>query len=48
MHPEEEILFIRIRSARKLEIMIAPEKEFSMIVLQDLNENIAWIFEINK
>ena len=32
LHPDEEISFIRIRS-RKHEIMIAPEKEFSLIVL---------------
>ena len=34
LHPEEEINFIRIRSV-KHEIMIAPEKEFSLIVLQN-------------
>ena len=32
LHAEEEINFIRIRS-NKHEIMIAPEKEFSLIVL---------------
>ena len=34
LHNEEEINFIRIRS-KKHEIMIAPEKEFTMIVLQN-------------
>ena len=34
LHAEEEICFIRIRSV-KHEIMIAPEKEFSLIVLQN-------------
>eukprot|EP00347_Sterkiella_histriomuscorum_P009531 403340852 len=34
LHPEEDISFIRIRS-KKHEIMIAPEKEFSLIVLQN-------------
>ena len=34
LHPEEDINFIRIRS-KKHEIMIAPEKEFSLIVLQN-------------
>lgn len=34
LHPEEDITFIRIRS-NKHEIMIAPDKEFSMIVLQN-------------
>ena len=33
LHPEEDITFIRIRS-NKHEIMIAPDREFSMIVLQ--------------
>ena len=32
LHADEEINFIRIRSL-KHEIMIAPEKEFSLIVL---------------
>ena len=32
IHPEEDITFIRIRSL-KHEIMIAPQKEFSLIVL---------------
>ena len=32
LHKGEEITFIRIRS-KKHEIMIAPEKEFSLIVL---------------
>ena len=34
LHPEEEITFIKIRSSI-YEIMIAPDKEFTMIVLQD-------------
>ena len=34
LHPEEEITFIKIRSAI-YEIMIAPDREFTMIVLQD-------------
>jgi dynein light chain roadblock-type len=34
LHPEEDITFIRIRS-NKHEIMIAPDKEFSLIVLQN-------------
>lgn len=34
VHPDEEIVFIRIRS-REHEIMIAPDKEFTMIVIQD-------------
>mgnify|MGYP003903768529 CR=1 FL=1 len=34
LHPGEEITFIRIRS-KLHEIMIAPEKEFSLIVLQN-------------
>ena len=34
LHPEEEITFIKIRS-QIYEIMIAPDKEFTMIVLQD-------------
>lgn len=32
VHPEEEIVFIRIRS-REHEIMIAPDKEYTMIVI---------------
>eukprot|EP00806_Schmidingerella_arcuata_P009225 Macronucleus_9531.p1 GENE.Macronucleus_9531~~Macronucleus_9531.p1 ORF type:complete len:102 (+),score=31.46 Macronucleus_9531:1-306(+) len=34
LHAEEDITFIKIRSAI-YEIMIAPDKEFTMIVLQD-------------
>ena len=34
LHKGEEITFIRIRS-KMHEIMIAPEKEFSLIVLQN-------------
>ena len=34
LHPDQEINFIRIRS-KKHEIMIAPDKEFSLIVLQN-------------
>ena len=34
LHPEEEITFIKIRS-QIYEIMIAPDREFTMIVLQD-------------
>lgn len=34
LHPEEEITFIKIRSAI-YEIMIAPDREFTMIVIQD-------------
>ena len=40
LHPEEEITFIKIRSSM-YEIMIAPDKEFSLIVLQDDPSNIA-------
>ena len=39
LHPEEEVIFIRIRS-RKHEIMIAPDKEFMMIVLQNPSNDI--------
>lgn len=34
LDPEEDIVFIKIRS-QMYEIMIAPDKEFSMIVLQE-------------
>ena len=34
LHPEEDVTFISIRS-RKHEIMIAPDKEFTMIVIQN-------------
>ena len=34
MHPEEDVMFIRIRSTM-YEIMIAPDKEFQLIVIQD-------------
>jgi len=34
LHPGEEITFIKIRS-QIYEIMIAPDKEFTMIVIQD-------------
>ena len=34
LHAEEDITFIKIRSAI-YEIMIAPDKEFTMIVIQD-------------
>ena len=34
LHADEEIRFIRIRS-REHEIMIAPDKDFTMIVIQD-------------
>ena len=34
LHEDEEIVFIRIRS-REHEIMIAPDKEYTMIVIQD-------------
>ena len=34
LHPDEEIFFIKIRS-QMYEIMIAPDREFSMIVLQE-------------
>lgn len=40
LHPEEEITFIKIRSSM-YEIMIAPDRDFSMIVLQDDPANIA-------
>ena len=40
LHPDEEITFIKIRSSM-YEIMIAPDKEFSLIVLQDDPSNIA-------
>ena len=45
LHPEEEMTFRKIRSSM-YEIMIAPDKEFSLIVLQDDPSNIAknqWI-----
>ena len=38
LHPEDDIQFIRIRS-KKHEIMIAPEKDYSLIVLQDPSNN---------
>jgi len=34
LHSDEEITFIRIRS-KKHEIMIAPDRDFSLIVLQN-------------
>jgi dynein light chain roadblock-type len=34
VHPDEEIVFIRIRS-KQHEIMIAPDKEYTMIVIQE-------------
>lgn len=34
LHPEEQVTFIRIRS-KLHEIMIAPEKDYSLIVLQN-------------
>ena len=34
IHPDEEVLFIRIRS-EKNEIMIAPDEEFSLIIVQN-------------
>jgi len=34
IHAEEEVTFIRIRS-KQHEIMIAPDKEFSLIVIQN-------------
>lgn len=34
LHSEEDVAFIRIRS-RKHEIMIAPDREFQLIVLQN-------------
>jgi dynein light chain roadblock-type len=34
LHAEEDIQFVRIRS-KKHEIMIAPDREFSLIVLQN-------------
>ena len=40
LHKEEEITFIKIRSSM-YEIMIAPDKEFTLIVLQDDPSNIA-------
>ena len=40
LHKEEEITFIKIRSTM-YEIMIAPDKEFTLIVLQDDPSNIA-------
>lgn len=39
LHPEEDIMFIKIRSSM-YEIMIAPDREFTMIVLQDDPTNI--------
>ncbi len=49
LHADEEINFIRIRSL-KHEIMIAPEKEFSLIVLQNpSNDETNWeIFNFFK
>ena len=39
LHPEETITFIRIRSLHH-EIMIAPEQDFSLIVIQNpINED---------
>jgi hypothetical protein len=34
MHPEEDVMFIRIRSTM-YEIMIAPDRDFQLIVIQD-------------
>lgn len=34
LHKEEDVYFVKIRS-NMYEIMIAPDKEFNMIVLQD-------------
>ena len=39
LHEDEEIVFIRIRS-KKHEIMIAPDKDFSMIVLQNPSNDV--------
>ena len=48
LHPEDDIQFIRIRS-KKHEIMIAPEKDYSLIVLQDPSNNDAqhWMIKLN-
>lgn len=40
LHAEEDVMFIRIRSL-KHEIMIAPDKEFQMIVLQNPSNDAA-------
>lgn len=34
MHPDEDVMFIRIRSVM-YEIMVAPDRDFQMIVIQD-------------
>ena len=39
LHPEEDITFIKIRSAI-YEIMIAPDREFTMIVIQDPTQQV--------
>ncbi len=38
IHPDEEVHFIRIRS-KKNEIMIAPDGEYSLIVVQNPSED---------
>jgi len=38
LHPDDDVQFIRIRS-KKHEIMIAPEKDYSLIVLQNPSNN---------
>ena len=43
LHPEEDITFIRIRS-NKHEIMIAPDKEFTMIVLQNPSNEVESLY----
>ncbi|CAI2386249.1 unnamed protein product [Moneuplotes crassus] len=38
LHEEEEIVFIRIRSQNKNEIMIAPTEDYTLIVVQNPSE----------
>ena len=38
LHPDDDVQFIRIRS-KKHEIMIAPERDYSLIVLQNPSNN---------
>ena len=47
IHEEELITFIRIRSL-KHEIMIAPDKEFALIVIQNPDQGSHWVVNNGK
>lgn len=47
IHEEETITFIRIRSL-KHEIMIAPDKEFALIVIQNPDQGTHWLVNNGK